>query len=97
MGNVDPARVQSRARDFLDPRQGLGFNFTELSEVDNRNRRQCSAARRGYALRRSTCRTALGEEVLYERFDVVLSDPSLEPATFDQSQVDAKLAREFAY
>ena len=43
--DVDPARMQPRARDALDARQRLGFHGSELREVDYRHGGQCACAR----------------------------------------------------
>ena len=42
--HVDPARVQPRAGDLLDPRQRLGFDAAVLREVHGRDCGQCARA-----------------------------------------------------
>ena len=86
--DVDPARVQARARDPLDPAQRLRLYGSELREVDGRQRGQRRAARDG---------ATAAQDLLHERLHVVGRDAPLVTGAAHAGKIDAELARELAH
>ncbi len=85
---VDPARLQARPGDLLDPRQRLQFDLAEFREIDLRRLRQ----------RRRPRRRGLSREYrLDECLDVVVQDATLGTAAAHLCQVHAQFARELAH
>src|SRR5205807_1931639 len=89
--DIHPARMQPRAGDPLDARQGLDRGGAELREVHRRDRRQRGGGRtRGFG-------SAARERALDEALDVLVSDAALEALADDPGEIHAQLARELAY
>src|SRR5204863_5394886 len=86
--DVDPARVQARARDPLDPAQRLRLYGSVLREVDGRQRGQRRAARDG---------ATAAQDLLHERLHVVGRDAPLVTRAAHAGKIDAELARELAH
>ena len=89
MRQINPARLQARTGDFLDPRQWRDLDFAELREIDRRHFWQSGCL----TWRRSAAR----QNGFYERLDVVLQDSFFRAAAFDLDKVDAKLPRQLTY
>ena len=88
MRHVEPAGLQPRPGNFLDPSQGFDFDGAELREVDLGNLRQPP--------RRSAAGSAGAERLLHPALDVIRRDAALEPGALDATQIHAEFARKAA-
>src|SRR5262245_26735769 len=87
--NIDPARMQPRAGDALNPIERPCFDGAELREIDFRYFRQGSGA--------GSCGSASCQYLLDESLHVLVRDATLRARALDTSEIDTEFARELAY